>query len=78
MNRFFSEVKKNFGFGCMRLPMKGDEVDCEEFARMLLISEFCLLPHESALSQILCKRRNAVKTEINILPAAAVNPLSPY
>jgi len=31
-----------------------------------------------ALSQILCKRRNAVKTEINILPAAAVNPLSPY
>lgn len=31
MNRFFSEVKKNFGFGCMRLPMKGDEVDCEEF-----------------------------------------------
>ncbi len=35
MNRFFSEVKKNFGFGCMRLPMKGDEVDCEEFARMV-------------------------------------------
>ena len=33
---------------------------------------------DSALSQILCKRRNAVKTEINILPAAAVNPLSPY
>ena len=32
----------------------------------------------TALSQILCKRRNAVKTEINILPAAAVNPLSPY
>ena len=33
---------------------------------------------EMALSQILCKRRNAGKTEINILPAAAVNPLSPY
>ena len=31
-----------------------------------------------ALSPILCKRRNAGKTEINILPAAAVNPLSPY
>ena len=32
----------------------------------------------AALSQILCKRRNVGKTEINILPAAAVNPLSPY
>ena len=23
----FPEIKKNFGFGCMRLPMNGDEVD---------------------------------------------------
>ena len=23
----FAEVKKNFGFGCMRLPMQGEEVD---------------------------------------------------
>ena len=38
----------------------------------------CGIKHSMALSQILCKRRNAVKTEINILPAAAVNPLSPY
>ena len=22
----FAEVKKNFGFGCMRLPMQGEEV----------------------------------------------------
>ncbi len=28
-------IKKNFGFGCMRLPMKGAEVDTEEFSRMI-------------------------------------------
>ena len=28
-NRFFGEIKKNFGFGCMRFPMKGEEVDLE-------------------------------------------------
>ena len=31
----FSEIKKNFGFGCMRLPMKNDEVDYEEFNKMI-------------------------------------------
>ena len=35
MNPFFNEIKKNFGFGCMRLPMKGDEVDVEEFTKMV-------------------------------------------
>ena len=30
----FENVKKNFGFGCMRLPMKGDVVDNAEFCRM--------------------------------------------
>lgn len=35
MNRFFDEVKKNFGFGCMRLPMKDGEVDYEEFSKMV-------------------------------------------
>lgn len=35
MNRFFSEVKKNFGFGCMRLPMKNNEVDYDEFTKMI-------------------------------------------
>lgn len=29
------KIKKNFGFGCMRLPMKGDAVDTEEFSRMV-------------------------------------------
>lgn len=31
----FENVKKNFGFGCMRLPMKGDEVDTAEFSKMV-------------------------------------------
>lgn len=26
---------KNFGFGCMRLPMNGDKVDTEQFSRMV-------------------------------------------
>lgn len=30
----FENVKKNFGFGCMRLPMKGEAVDNSEFCRM--------------------------------------------
>ena len=32
---FFTEVKKNFGFGCMRLPMLGEEVDYEETKKMV-------------------------------------------
>ncbi len=31
----FPEIKKNFGFGCMRLPMIGDEVDKKEFNKMI-------------------------------------------
>ena len=33
-NSFFPEIKGNFGFGCMRLPMNGEEVDLEQFSRM--------------------------------------------
>ena len=29
------EIKKNFGFGCMRLPMQGEKVDTEETCRMV-------------------------------------------
>lgn len=29
------DVKKNFGFGCMRLPMNGETVDKEQFNRMI-------------------------------------------
>jgi hypothetical protein len=28
-------IKKNLGFGCMRLPMQGEEVDYEEFSKMV-------------------------------------------
>lgn len=31
----FAEVKRNFGFGCMRLPMKDGEVDLEQVNRMV-------------------------------------------
>lgn len=33
-NRFFPEINGNFAFGCMRLPMTGEEVDYEEFTKM--------------------------------------------
>ena len=28
-------IKKNFGFGCMRLPMLGEEVDLEQTKKMV-------------------------------------------
>ena len=31
----FEKIKKNFGFGCMRLPMNGDKVDYDEFNHMI-------------------------------------------
>lgn len=31
----FENVKKNFGFGCMRLPMKDEKVDLAEFSTMV-------------------------------------------
>lgn len=31
----FAKVKKNFGFGCMRLPMQGEEVDLAQFSQMV-------------------------------------------
>ena len=34
MNPHFPEIKKNFGFGMMRLPMLGEEVDTETTAKM--------------------------------------------
>jgi predicted aldo/keto reductase-like oxidoreductase len=35
MNRFFPEIKKNFGFGLMRLPMIGEDVDIEQTKSMV-------------------------------------------
>ena len=34
-SKYFEDVKKNFGFGCMRLPMNGEEVDYEETCKMV-------------------------------------------
>lgn len=34
-NEFFADIKGNFGFGYMRLPMVGNEVDNEEATRMV-------------------------------------------
>ena len=34
-NRFFPEIHGNFGFGCMRLPLIGEEVDQAEFTKMV-------------------------------------------
>lgn len=35
MNTYFPEIKKNFGFGCMRFPKIGDEVDVEAVKEMV-------------------------------------------
>ena len=35
MNVYFPEIKKNFGFGMMRLPMVGEEVDIPLTTRMV-------------------------------------------
>ena len=35
MTAYFENIKKNFGFGCMRLPMKDGEVDITEMCRMV-------------------------------------------
>lgn len=34
LNKFFPEIHGNFGFGCMRLPMNGEQVNYDEFTRM--------------------------------------------
>ncbi|MBR4291869.1 MAG: aldo/keto reductase [Oscillospiraceae bacterium] len=35
MNKFFPEIKKNFGFGCMRLPLKDEQIDEAAFCAMI-------------------------------------------
>lgn len=35
MSQPFEHVKKNFGFGCMRLPMRDGQVDTAEFSKMV-------------------------------------------
>lgn len=35
MIKVFDEIKKNFGFGMMRLPMLGDDIDYEQVSKMV-------------------------------------------
>ena len=35
MSQYFNEIKKKFGFGCMRLPMKDGKVDVAELNSMV-------------------------------------------
>ena len=35
MNTYFPEIKKNFGFGCMRLPLKDEVIDEAAFCAMI-------------------------------------------
>ena len=35
MNKYFPEIKKNFGFGCMRLPLNGEDIDQQAFCAMI-------------------------------------------
>lgn len=35
MNPYFDRIKKSLGFGCMRLPLKNNEVDYDEFTKMV-------------------------------------------
>jgi len=35
MNKFFPEIKNNFGFGCMRFPRIGDGIDTEQIDKMV-------------------------------------------
>ena len=35
MNKYFPEIKKNFGFGCMRLPMIGEDIDQQALCAMI-------------------------------------------
>lgn len=35
MNKYFPEIKKNFGFGAMRLPKKEKKIDIDELSKMV-------------------------------------------
>ena len=35
MDNSFPEIRTFFGFGCMRLPMKGTEIDMDQFKEMV-------------------------------------------
>ena len=63
MNPHFPEIKKNFGFGMMRLPMIGEDVDTEQTCKMVdafLAAGFNYF--DTAHTYIQGKSEDAVKT----------------
>ena len=53
-------IKRNFGFGCMRLPMKDGEADTAEMNRMVdafLEAGFNYFDTATAISRVRAKRR---------------------
>ena len=61
-NPYFDEIHGRFGFGCMRLPMNGEEVDLEEFSKMV----DCFIAHgfnyfDTAHGYISGKSETAIK-----------------
>lgn len=66
MNPHFPEIKKNFGFGLMRLPMVGEEVDIQQTCKMVdafLAAGFNYF--DTAHNYIQGKSQAAVKTCIS-------------
>lgn len=64
----FDKVRKNFGFGCMRLPMQGKEVDYAEFNKMI----DAFLDNGLTISS----RRTGTSTVARFACAAAANAFS--
>ena len=63
MNPHFPEIKKNFGFGMMRLPMVGEEVDMEQTSKMVdAFLEAGFNYFDTAHPYIKFKSEDAVKT----------------
>ena len=60
-NKFFPEIRGNFGFGCMRLPMNGEEVDHAEFCRMadaFIAAGFNISTRHTAISKANRRRQS--------------------
>lgn len=63
MNPHFPEIKKNFGFGMMRLPMIGEDVDTEQVSKMVdAFLEAGFNYFDTAHPYIQGKSEDAVKT----------------
>ncbi len=62
MGHPYDFVKKNFGFGCLRLPMNGSEVDHEHFSKMVdLFMENGFNYFDTAHTYIDGKSENAIR-----------------